>query len=58
MIDSHTSDQEVKSVGATLREARESLGLSLDDASAVTRIGRAYLQALEEEKYEDRKSVV
>jgi cytoskeleton protein RodZ len=52
VIDSHTSDQEVKSAGATLREARESLGLSLDDASAVTRIGRAYLQALEEEKYE------
>ncbi|MBP1751192.1 MAG: hypothetical protein H6Q57_28 [Geobacteraceae bacterium] len=58
MIDSHTSDQEVKSVGAALRKARESLGLSLDDASAVTRIGRAYLQALEEEKYERLPSEV
>ncbi len=35
-------------VGAYLREIRESRGITLDDAAAVTRIGKNYLLAIEE----------
>ncbi len=41
-----------KSVGVILKEARESSGLTLDDAVRVTRIGKSYLTALEENRYE------
>ncbi len=41
-----------KSVGTVLREARESAGLTLDDAVRVTRIGKAYLVALEGDRYD------
>jgi cytoskeleton protein RodZ len=40
------------SVGSYLRESRESRGISLDDAAQVTRIGRNYLLALEEERFD------
>ena len=40
------------SVGSYLRESRESRGISLDDAAQVTRIGRNYLIALEEERFD------
>jgi cytoskeleton protein RodZ len=36
------------SVGSTMRESRESRGISLEEASRVTRIGKNYLTALEE----------
>jgi cytoskeleton protein RodZ len=36
------------SVGSALRESRESHGISLEEASRVTRIGKNYLTALEE----------
>lgn len=36
------------SVGSALRESRESRGISLEEASRVTRIGKNYLTALEE----------
>lgn len=43
-----TSGSEAKSFGSILREARESRGVSLDDAARVTRIGKVYLEALEQ----------
>jgi cytoskeleton protein RodZ len=46
------SDREDKPVGLILKEARESGGLSLDDAVRVTRIGKTYLRALEEGRYD------
>lgn len=39
-------------VGAYLREIRESRGLTLEDAAAVTRIGKNYLRAIEEGKFD------
>lgn len=41
-----------KSVGTVLREVRESAGLTLDDAVRVTRIGKPYLVALEEGRFD------
>ena len=43
----------VSNLGNQLREAREALGLSLPDVEEATRIRRALLQALEEERYDD-----
>ena len=40
------------SVGSYLRECRESRGITLEDASRVTRIGKNYLSALEEDRFE------
>jgi cytoskeleton protein RodZ len=51
VVDSRVSDKKGKPVGAILKEARETRGLSLDDASRVTRIGKGYLQALEDGMY-------
>jgi cytoskeleton protein RodZ len=48
VVDSHVSEKKGKPVGAILKEARETLGLRLDDAARVTRIGKGYLQALED----------
>jgi transcriptional regulator with XRE-family HTH domain len=39
-------------IGSGLREARERLGLTLDEAAAATRIQARHLQALEEERFE------
>jgi len=44
--------------GALLRKVRESLGLELSDISLKTKIGRAHLQAVEEERYEDLPALV
>jgi cytoskeletal protein RodZ len=38
-------------IGATLRNAREQKGLSVDECADTTRIRRKYLDALEEEQY-------
>ncbi len=46
------------SAGTILRETREALGLSLDDAARVTRIGKGHLSALEEGSYERLPSAV
>src|SRR5512136_2809067 len=55
---SRTDDKEGKSAGTIRRETRETLGLSLDDAARVTRIGKAHLQALEEGIYDRLPSEV
>jgi flagellar biosynthesis protein FlhG len=39
--------------GALLRKVRESQGLELSDIAAKTRIARSYLQAIEDERFED-----
>jgi len=43
----------VSDLGNQLREAREAAGLSLPDVEEATRIRRALLQALEEERFSD-----
>ncbi len=40
------------SVGSYLREVRESKGIGIDEAARVTRIGRNYLVAIEEEAFD------
>ncbi len=52
------ADKEGKPVGTILKEAREARGLSLDDAARVTRIGKGYLQALEEGMFHRLPSAV
>jgi cytoskeletal protein RodZ len=42
----------LRTVGSQLREARESLGIQLDEAARVTRIGKNYLIAIEGEMFE------
>lgn len=44
--------------GALLRKVRESQGLELADIAAKTRIGRAYLQAIEDERFEQLPALV
>ena len=46
------TDGQVKSVGSILREARESRGIELEEASRVTRIGKNYLFAIEGEMFD------
>jgi cytoskeletal protein RodZ len=46
-----------KSVGSILRETREAQGLSLEDVAKITRIGKGYLVALEEEMFDKLPSV-
>lgn len=41
-----------QTAGHLLREARERQGLTLDEASRVTRVSRAYLAAIEEDRYD------
>jgi cytoskeletal protein RodZ len=43
-----TRDLPLQAVGSRLKEAREQKGESLDDVSKITRIGKNYLEALEE----------
>ncbi len=40
------------SVGSYLRESRKSLGITLEDAARITRIGKNYLTALEEDRFD------
>lgn len=42
----------MRSVGSYLRENRESRGITLEEAARVTRIGKNYLTALEEETFD------
>ena len=44
---------ETEFTGALLRKVRESQGLELADISAKTKIARAHLQAIEDERFED-----
>ena len=44
--------------GAMLRKVRESQGLELAEISVKTKIGRTYLQALEDERFEDLPALV
>jgi flagellar biosynthesis protein FlhG len=44
--------------GGLLRKVRESMGLELADISATTKIARAHLQALEEERFDDLPAMV
>jgi cytoskeletal protein RodZ len=43
----------VKELGELLRRSREELGLTLDDVQAITCIQRRYLEALEQERFEE-----
>ena len=45
--DVHTHDHSTSSPGAILRRCREYHGISLDEAAEATKIGVAYLAALE-----------
>ncbi len=49
---------ETEFTGALLRKVRESQGLELVEISARTKIARAHLQALEEERFEDLPALV
>ncbi len=51
MTDSGISGIKGKSVGACLRQAREAKGMKLDEAARITRIGKTYLVALEEDDF-------
>lgn len=51
-------DGQEKSVGLILRETREARGLCLDDVAKVTRVGKGYLTALEEEMFDKLPSAV
>jgi flagellar biosynthesis protein FlhG len=44
--------------GSLLRKVRESLGMELSDISAKTKIARAHLNAIEEERYADLPALV
>ena len=46
------------SFGSFLRQAREFNGLTLDDLARITRIKRGYLEAVEQENYQDLPAVV
>jgi cytoskeletal protein RodZ len=47
-----SSERLVRRVGSYLREVRESKGIGLEEAAAVTRIGKNYLLAIEGEMYD------
>ena len=49
---------ETEFTGTLLRKVRESQGLEIAEISARTKIGRAYLQALEDERFEDLPAIV
>ena len=52
MLSESSSEHPACSVGSFLRESRESRGITLEDASRITRIGKNYLSALEENRFE------
>lgn len=52
MSDASTPERGGTSIGILLREARESRGESREDAARVTRIGKNYLAALEEDSFD------
>ena len=49
---------ETEFTGSLLRKVRESQGLELADISAKTKIARAHLQAIEDERFEDLPALV
>ncbi|MGH7272789.1 MAG: helix-turn-helix domain-containing protein [Polyangiaceae bacterium] len=49
---------ETEFTGALLRKVRESQGLELSDVSGRTKIARTYLQAIEDDRYEDLPALV
>lgn len=51
-------ETENQTVGAVLRCCRENAHLSLEDAAETTKIGKNYLRALEEDRYEELPSPV
>jgi cytoskeleton protein RodZ len=48
----------VAELGQRLRQTRENLGLSLEDVEQATHIRRAFIQALEEDRYDDLPGTV
>ncbi|RNC73342.1 MAG: helix-turn-helix domain-containing protein [Desulfuromonadales bacterium] len=52
MSDAQAPDTGRQSVGTLLRLTREARGFALDDAARVTRIGKNYLEALEEDAFD------
>ncbi|KAF0221523.1 MAG: helix-turn-helix domain-containing [Geobacteraceae bacterium] len=57
MSETGPENRKGKAVGSYLREIRESRGLSLEEAARVTRIGKNYLAAIEEESFDKLPSV-
>ena len=52
LTETDSEERHVKTVGSYLKEVRESLGIQLDEAASVTRIGKNYLIAIEGEMFE------
>lgn len=52
MPETESPERLVRTVGSYLREVRESKGIGLEEAAAVTRIGKNYLLAIEGEMYD------
>lgn len=48
-----TETADANSVGALLRQERETRGISLETVAEATKIGKNYLRALEEDRYQD-----
>lgn len=53
----YSSSEDIE-IGATLRKARQDLGVTLDDVEYETKIRKRYLEALEREDYADLPSAV
>lgn len=53
-----SADRLERSVGPYLKEVRESKGIGLEEAAGVTRIGKNYLLAIEEEAFDKLPSAV
>lgn len=47
------SEERIEDIGSLLKDRREELGLSLQDAAERTRIRKSYLQSLEESRFSD-----
>jgi cytoskeleton protein RodZ len=52
ILPASVSEDKGCSIGLYLRENRESRGITLEDAARITRIGKSYLAALEDEKFD------
>ncbi len=52
MPETGSADKTVSTVGSYLREVRESKGIDLKEAADVTRIGRNYLAAIEDDEFD------
>ncbi len=58
MPETGSAERLERSVGPYLKEVRESKGIGLEEAASVTRIGKNYLLAIEEEAFDKLPSAV